>query len=265
MSGERRFRLAVVQSDIVAGRPAENVERAAAQVEVAVRDRGARVVSLPEMFSTGYDWASLLDAAEPLSGPTVECFRDLCRRLGVWLLLGSLPERRADGTYNTSVLIADTGEIAGQYSKIHLFSLMDEPRYLRPGNGPTVVDTPLARVGLTVCYDLRFPELYRRLCLDGAELIFVPAEWPHPRAPHWETLLRARAIENQVFVVGNNRVGRDGEVAYCGRSQIIDPWGRILSRADEEPTILTADVDLADVHAARQRMPCLADRRPECY
>jgi predicted amidohydrolase len=120
-------------------------------------------------------------------------------------------------------------------------------------------------MGLTICYDLRFPELFRRYALAGAKLIFVPAEWPHPRLMHWQTLLRARAIENQLFVVACNRVGVVGKTHFCGHSAVIDPWGETIVEGDESEMLLTAEIDLGLVDDVRQRIPIFADRRPEIY
>jgi predicted amidohydrolase len=142
---------------------------------------------------------------------------------------------------------------------------MDEEKYLTPGEEPVIVDLPWGRSGLAICYDLRFPELMRGYALGGVRLILIPAEWPHPRRAHWRTLLRARAIENQCFVVACNRVGTTGSTTFFGSSAVIDPWGETLVEAGEVETLLTVTIDTDLVEAVRRKIPVFADRRPELY
>jgi predicted amidohydrolase len=148
---------------------------------------------------------------------------------------------------------------------MHLFRLMAEEKYLAPGEAATLADTPWGKIGMAICYDLRFPELFRRYALGGAQLILVPAEWPHPRRAHWQTLLRARAIENQCFVAACNRVGTTGNSTFFGASAVIDPWGETLIEGGEAEMILTVTIDLALVDSVRRRIPVFEDRRPELY
>ena len=179
---------------------------------------------------------------------------------------GSILELGADGKiYNCFALYNPDGKLAGVYRKIHLFRLMAEEQFLAPGPEAVTVDLPWGRVGLAICYDLRFPELFRRYALAGAKLILLPAEWPHPRRTHWRTLLRARAIENQMFVAGCNRVGSSKGSDFFGASALIDPWGEALIEGGEQETLLTLTVDLDQVDAVRKRIPIFEDRRPGLY
>ncbi len=172
-------------------------------------------------------------------------------------------ERRHGNLYNTSVLFAPDGSVAAEYSKIHLFGYGSrEPEVLTPGTSSTVVDTDLGRVGMAVCYDLRFPELFREMTDRGAELLLVASAWPHPRVEAWSTLAAARATENQAFLVAANGVGPTlSGPSLCGHSVIHDPWGVPVARAGDEPATITATVDLAAVKDARGRLRQLADRR----
>ena len=142
---------------------------------------------------------------------------------------------------------------------------MDEHKYLSPGHHPTIVDTSWGKMGLAICYDLRFPELFRVYALAGAKIVFLPAEWPHPRLNHWQILLRARAIENQMYVVACNRVGTSKDTHFCGHSCIIDPWGEVVAEIGEDDGILTAEIGINKVDEVRSSIPIFADRRPEIY
>jgi len=141
-----------------------------------------------------------------------------------------------------------------------LFPLMNEDMYLTPGTGPVTFATPWGKVGLGICYDLRFPEFFLPYALDDISLVLLPAEWPHPRLHHWRTLLQARAIENQLFVAACNRVGRSGETHFFGHSMVISPWGEVLLEAGEQEVLLTTEVDLDRVREARTRLPVLQSR-----
>lgn len=142
---------------------------------------------------------------------------------------------------------------------------MDEHQYLSSGDRLALVETAWGQVGLSICYDLRFPELFRAYALSGARIVVVPAEWPHPRLAHWQTLLRARAIENQMFIIACNRVGRTGSNTFCGHSAIIDPWGETRIEGGESEDLLVATIDLDQVDAVRRQIPIFADRQPQLY
>jgi predicted amidohydrolase len=254
--------VAVVQMEVCSGEVRKNCVRAEARIAEAVH-RGAQAVLLPELWTTGYNWPAMPGLAEPADGETVDWLRRLATRCQVTLVAGSLAEQRGDRIYNTSYLIGPDGALLGSYSKQHLFPLLDEPRDMAPGDDPRPHATPHGRWGQLICFDIRFPEAARSLALAGAEILWIPAEWPHPRLEHWRTLLRARAIENQCFVVAANRVGEGDGNRWCGHSQIIDPWGTILAEAEEDETILYATLNLDLIAEVRARIPCFqvaADR-----
>ncbi len=231
--------------------------------------RGSQLVILPELWSTAYALDRATELASPLAphadaGGWFGRFAALARQHEVWLA-GSLLEERGGKFYNCLALYGPDGALAAAYRKIHLFRLMAEEQFLAPGEEAVLVDAPWGQIGLAICYDLRFPELFRRYALAGARLLLVPAEWPHPRREHWRTLLRARAIENQCFVAACNRVGVTNNNTFFGASAVIDPWGETLVEGGEASLLLTVTVDLADVDRVRQRIPVFADRRPDLY
>ena len=240
----------------------EALETVSTEVRQAA-ESGADLVLLPEIWTPGYfafdAYAEASNSADAIRGR----LSDLADELGIHLHGGSFVHQRGDRLYNTSVLFGPDGEVIAEYSKIHLFGFGSrEPEVLTPGDHPTVVDTPLGRVGMAVCYDLRFPELFREMTDLGAELILVASAWPHPRAEAWTTLAQTRATENQVFVVAANGVGPTvSGPSLCGRSGIYDPWGTPIARGGDEPAIISSTIDLDAVDSARKRLRQLADRR----
>ncbi len=266
---ESTLTLTLVQMDCTLGEPAANFARAEALVAEAAR-RGSNLVVLPELWSTAYDLENAANHADPLADHAGEpgwfgVLADWAQRHQIWLT-GSILERQIDGRFaNCMAMYAPDGSLAGVYRKIHLFRLMEEEVYLAAGESPTLLDLPWGKTGLAICYDLRFPELFRGYALQGARLMLIPAEWPHPRREHWRTLLRARAIENQCFVAACNRVGSSKGSTFFGASAVIDPWGETLIEGGESEMLLTTTIDLAHVDGARKRIPVFADRRPELY
>lgn len=269
MKTESSVTITLVQMDCALGKPAANFARAETMIAQAAQ-RGSDLVVLPELWSTAYDLEHAAAHASPLARRAGEPgwfgrLAALAQTYGVWLT-GSLLEAQPDGRfYNCMALYAPDGSLAAVYRKIHLFRLMEEEIYLGPGQESTLVDLPWGKTGLAICYDLRFPELFRGYALQGAQLMVLPAEWPHPRRAHWRTLLRARAIENQCFVAACNRVGSSKGSAFFGASAVIDPWGEMLVEGGEAEMLLTVTVDLGQVDAVRRKIPVFADRRPELY
>lgn len=269
MEERQTLQISLIQMDCLLGQPKENFAQAEPLIAQAAQ-AGSRLVVLPELWSTGYDLENAASHASPLAHRVGDRgwfgrMAYLARKHKVWLT-GSLLEVQADGRfYNSMGIYGPDGRLRGVYRKIHLFRLMEEEIYLAPGQNSTLLELPWGKTGMAICYDLRFPELFRNYALDGAHLILVPAEWPHPRLEHWRTLVRARAIENQCFVVACNRVGSSKGTEFCGGSTIVDPWGEILVEGGAEPDILTATIDLEAVDTARARIPVFADRRPELY
>ena len=252
------MKVAAVQHDIVWEDRDTNFERLGPLI-AAAGAQGARLVVLSEMFSTGFSMATDL-IAEPADGPSVQFLVGQARRHDVWVS-GSVPERPAgaDRPYNQLVLAAPDGAVH-RYAKIHPFGYGAEHEHYAAGDAFLTVDVEGVRCSFFVCYDLRFADEFWPLA--GATDCFVSvANWPAPRRDHWRTLLRARAIENQAYVVGVNRVGDGGGLAYAGDSVIIDPLGDELANAGEGEGIVTGEVDATRVTEIRTRFPFLADRR----
>jgi deaminated glutathione amidase len=269
-----RIRVACVQLTSRADK-AENLEKAERLVARAA-STGADVVVLPEKWNAIGDVETFRAAAEPLEGgESVEAMRGWARRHGITLVGGSITERREgrEKLSNTSVVLDPEGEIVAVYRKIHLFDVdVGGHRYREsdveePGEEPVVARVEDWPIGLTVCYDLRFPELYRILTLEGAELLAVPANFTlFTGKDHWQVLLRARAIESQAYVAAAAQIGETvpGKPSY-GRSAIVDPWGTVLAQAPDEETVVSAELDRARLTAIRRDLPSLANRVPGAY
>ena len=263
--------IALAQMDIATGQPEANL----AQVRdfaAQARDAGADLLLLPELWLHGYDLERAEEWAAPLGEAGFAHMAALAREFGLYLA-GSLLEQHAGGgsgepgraISNTAVLYAPDGVLLGAYRKIHLFRLMQEPRYLTPGDHATLCPTPWGPVGLAICYDMRFPELFRAMALAGAVIFLVPAQWPVRRIEAWLLLARARAVENELIVAACNRVGDDGQVTFPGRSCVVDPWGHALVEGDDQERLLIARADLREVRKARRYLTVYEDRRPEAY
>ena len=266
------MRLALAQLEIEAGAVEANCARAEAAIAEAA-DRDADLVALPEIFNVGYfSFDAYQRAAEPVEGPTLTRIAEAAREHGVGVLAGSIVEDLAEteaiptpadeGLANTSVLFDREGERLAFYRKHHLFGYESaEAQMLVPGERLGVGEFEGAAVGMTTCYDLRFPELYRELAEKGANLVLVPSAWPYPRVEHWKLLPRARAVENQLFVATVNGSGDFGDATLLGRSTAYDPWGTTLASTDDDPGLVVADVDLDRVEAIREEFPTWRDRR----
>lgn len=250
-----------IQFPIVAGDVDANLEKARIALQRA-HDQGVRLAVLPEMWSSGYNYKRLAELADETRRVAAE-IAELSARLDL-VIIGSLPEKVQGSLYNTA-FVHDRGQEIGRYRKLHLFSPMKEDDYLTPGDKTLVIPTSVGRLGMAICYDLRFPEMFRKLALDGAEVICLPAQWPSPRQLHWRTLIRARAIENQVFLVAANSCGQLGNLHFFGMSLIVSPRGEILAEGGESASEPSALLDFDDMAAYRKEIPAWHDRRPEVY
>ena len=227
-----------------------------------VAEQGANLAVLPEMWSSGFAYKNLNELAGRTAGIVKELL-ELSRELGL-VIVGSMPEPHGSKVFNT-VYVFDNGSLAGTYRKLHLFSLLGEDKAFDSGDAWLLAETSIGRIGVIICYDLRFPELSRRLALEGAEVICVPAQWPKPRQEHWRTLLRARAIENQLYVVSCNACGPIGKLEFFGMSMIINPKGEVLAESGEAEGEIYAQLDMQAMTDWRAQIPCFNDRRPELY
>lgn len=253
-------KVAAVQHDIVWLDRDANFARLEPMIREAA-GAGARLVVLTEMFSTGFamgdEWAARL--AEPRDGASSRFLCSVASKYGVWVA-GSCPELAAGSTLpaNTLVIAGPAGDVH-RYEKIHPFTYGGEDKYFRAGTGHLTVDIEGVSVSAFVCYDLRFADHFWNLA-ESTDLFIVPANWPASRAEHWTTLLNARAIENQTYVLGVNRVGTGGSLQYGGGSRVVAPFGECLAEADDAETILYADVTHERVMETRDRYPFLRDR-----
>ncbi|MFD7566562.1 carbon-nitrogen family hydrolase [Streptomyces tendae] len=243
----------------------ETVEARRLRAAALVREQtGADLVVLPELWTTGaFAFEEFEAAAEPLRGPTHEAMAKAASDAGVWLHAGSIPERGPDGRlYNTSLVFSPSGDPAASYRKIHRFGF-DKGEAVLMGAGREPVTVPLAdtaTLGVATCYDLRFPELFRALVDAGAEILVVPAGWPERRRSHWTLLARARAVENQAFVLACGTAGTHAGVPQAGHSIVVDPWGEVLAEAGPDEEVLTVEFDPAKVARTREQFPALKDR-----
>jgi len=268
------MRLALAQLEVSGGDVEDNVDRAVAAIERAAAD-GADCVALPEIFDVGYfAFDGYARAAGPLGGPTHERVREAAVANGVAVLAGTVVEDleasaaagesvpAPEGLANTAVLYDADGERRLVYRKRHLFGYDSaEAELLAPGESVPTADLGGHTVGVTTCYDLRFPELYRRLLEAGATLVLVPSAWPYPRVEHWKLLPRARALENLLYVGAVNGSATFEDAELVGRSAVYDPWGTPLAATDDAPGLVTADCDPGRVAAVREEFPALEDRR----
>jgi omega-amidase len=262
-----KLTMSLAQIDVAISDPEANLAKAEPLVAEAAR-RKSDLICFPEMWTTGFNWDYNRRTAADHGG-TAERIADMARRHAIWIN-GTMPEMCGEGRLsNTSFLFGPDGRQAGVYRKAHLFSFMGEDRHMEPGSSICMADTPWGGTGLAVCYDLRFPELFRTYALRGAQLVLLPAAFPHPRLEHWRVLVMARAIENQMFVAAINQVGKEtlseGAVTYFGNSMIVNPWGGIIAEAGEEEALVTATIDTDMVDEVGGKMRGLQDRRPDLY
>lgn len=265
------MRVAAVQLNSTADK-ARNLAAAERLVREAAAD-GAELVALPEKWNLLAAGPEQLAGAEPLDGPSLGAARSWARELGIHLLAGSISERGDAKAFNTSVLVGPDGEDLAVYRKVHMFDVDAGGVSYRESEheqaGSELVTAPVGELiaGLAVCYDLRFPELFRILALRGARLVVLPSAFTAATGrDHWEVLLRARAIEDQLFVLAPNQFGQaPPHYDSFGRSMIVDPWGVVLATAPDEECFVAADLDLGAQERVRESLPSLANRRPEAY
>ena len=226
--------------------------------------RGSHLVVFPELWPTGYALEQSKETASVLNSGLFAQVTTVAQQNKI-SIVGSMLEKRGLEVANSAAFFAPNGRMMGVYRKLHLFRLMDEDRWLQAGTAPLLIDLPWGTTGLAICYDLRFPELFRRYAADGARLIILPAEWPAERIEHWRALVRARAIENQCYMIACNAAGQTGDTVFGGHSMIVDPWGEVVIEGGSSPMLLTAEIELGLVDEVRRRIPALDDRRTDLF
>lgn len=264
-----KLKVSLAQFRVDNADPDENLRRGEEMTARAAAEN-SNLICFPEMWTTGFNWEAnrrLLASSNEI----IDRVGKMARRHHIWVGGSMLAPDEEGRPANTFILFNDEGTRAGTYRKVHLFSLLHEERHMAPGDELTLVDTPWGPMGLAVCYDIRFPELFRSYALLGARCVLSPMAFPHPRREHWRILIRARAIENQMFLIGVNQVGSenfgpDGEVTYFGTSAAIDPWGETLAEGTvDREELLSVVIDPEESEKIRAKMTVLGDRRPEVY
>lgn len=253
------MRVASIQMELGDREKKENLARAEALLSKA---QGADLILLPEVWNIGYFSFDRYEAeSEDMGGETALRMSGMARKLGAYLLAGSWIIKREGRLYNTGFLFDRQGRLVSTYRKIHLFGFESrEQQLLTRGDAVVAVKTDLGTLGLTTCYDLRFPELYREMMVMGAEVFLVVSAWPYPRLEHWLMFNRIRAVENLAFLVSSNGVGVNGGARVCGHSMVVDPWGIIKASGGDKEEIVWADIDLEEVARVRKEFPALQDR-----
>lgn len=251
--------IASIQMSVVENDKNATIEKAIGRIYKA---RNADLIILPELWNIGFmSFDRYVPEAEDKEGPTLSALKEATKELKVYLHTGSFVEKEAGKYYNSSYLLSPEGEILANYRKLHLFGYNSkEAQILTRGEEVIVTDTPLGRLGMATCYDLRFPELFRRMIEKGAEILLVCSAWPYPRLEHWIMLNRIRALENQCYLISANSVGANKGIQFVGHSMISDPWGVILAGSGDDEVILKAEIDIDMVKDARSRFPVLSDR-----
>lgn len=259
MLKKRKIKVAIVQVNVD---DSNQLSRFARVAELLSHAAGADLILLPELWNIGYfSFDQYKKQSETLDGRTVQFIQQKAKELAAYILSGSIIEQDRNVLCNTSILVSPTGSLLGNYRKMHLFGFNSEERQLlTSGEKIGTMRTDLGVLGLSTCFDLRFPEYYRALLDSGVETFLVSSAWPHPRLEHWKILTKARAIENQTFLAAANCVGTNRGRQYCGHSVILDPHGNILAEAGEREEIVTAEIDLDAVKVARDSFPSVSAR-----
>jgi predicted amidohydrolase len=259
--------VALAQVAVTPGQMTENEARVADAAH-RVAGEGVDLLVLPEMWPTGYDLARAAAQAASLGEGAFAVMQRLAVAHGFHVTGTALESNPGGRPYNTAALYGPDGDLLGAYRKVHLWAPLGEAEKMNSGTELPTFELPWGRTALSICYDLRFPEMWRRYASQGARLVIIPAAWPSRRIEHWRLLLRARAVENQCCVVGCNRAGGGwdaGDDRFGGYSAAVDPWGRVLAEGGDEPGLLLARLDLGEVARARRLFPFWDDRRPEVY
>jgi omega-amidase len=258
-----KLTIAISQIDLALGKPDKNLETIKTDI-VHAKLHNADVIVLPELWSSAYDLENAGTLASNMGSGLFAAIAQQAREHQI-AIVGSLLESADGKFFNTSTFFDANGNCLAAYRKLHLVPMLDEPRFLAAGDDAPVFESPFGRFALAVCYDLRFPELWRHYALSGAQIVFLSAEWPTKRIAHWRTLVPARAIENQIFVAATNRVGKSKDEFFGGHSMVVNPWGEGITDAETSATLFIAEIDLDEVNSVRERVPVFKDRRADVY
>ncbi|AYW50710.1 carbon-nitrogen family hydrolase [Tetragenococcus halophilus] len=258
------MKVSLLQIDVFFGDPEQNYQHVREVFNQADLEANQLVI-LPELWNTGYDLSRLADIADTKGQRSQSFLRDLAQKYQIYLIAGSIAQESGERFFNTTYVYDPKGVQLGEYDKVHLFRLMREEQFLSAGNQPLVTPIGDFQIACDICYDLRFPEWFRKQASLQANVFVVVAQWPQQRLAAWQKLLQARAIENQAYVLGVNRVGQDPDNVFAGHSLVVDPEGNIIIEMGSEEGIATADISAEKIAESRQEIPVFADRRPELY
>ncbi len=258
------MKVSLLQLDITLADRDHNADTVTRRFDEAMA-AGPDVVVLPELWDFGFYPKNALELGDVGGEWSRDFLGSLARRYNVNLVGGSIINRDGDTIRNTSLVFDRTGNEVARYDKVHLFSPTRENERFQSGDRPVLFTLDGVRCGVVICYDIRFPEFIRHYALSGAEVLFVPAAWPHPRSGHWRLLNIARAVENQFFVAAVNQCGPVGKTSFCGGSLLVDPWGEVLAEGGGNEAIVQADFDLNVIPDVRERINVYRDRRPDIY
>lgn len=256
------MKIAIYQMEIIPGEPEKNIEKVANwlstldDVEIAV---------LPEMWNTSYTLKELVYITSDNGQREIEKLSELAKQYQINIIGGSIAVRVEDKIYNRAIVINKKGELIHQYDKLHLVPMLDEPNYLTQGNNISIFEIDNVKMGVIICYDLRFPEISRKLALEGIEVLFVVAEWPIERIKQFEKLLYARAIENQVYVIASNSIGKCDNTVFGGKSMVINPLGEAATKIILGEGTIQATVNIEEIRNIRTKIPLLKTRRADIY
>jgi omega-amidase len=254
--------VSIAQTHIELAQPEVNMAKAIQWIETAAH-QGSQLILFPELWTTGYDLPHRSQLAQQ-NQAIIREMKALAQKHKIWIG-GSYIQEKNNEYFNSLVLLSPNSSQSVTYQKIHLFPLLDEPVWFKAGDAPQITHFPWGTAGLSICYDLRFPELYRKYALSGCDVLLVCAEWPIERISNWQVLLRARAIENQAYVIAVNATGETGENHFGGKSAIISPTGDMIAEAKEDEILIHVEIDLDLVSDIRSKIPALSNRRPDVY
>lgn len=257
------MKTAVYQMAVIPGQPKDNIKKVADWLNQLPDD--IDIVVLPEMWNTSYTLNRLADLIDDEGSREITMLQQAAKHQNVNIVAGSIAVKAGTKFRNRSIVIDRRGNIIHHYDKIHLVPMLDEPSFLEAGNKFETFELDGMKMGMIICYDLRFPEITRRLAVDGAELLFVVAEWPIERIRHFTALLTARAIENQCYVVASNGAGTCERTVFGGKSMVISPLGDVIAEAEMDETTITAEIKTEQSDAVRQAIPIFKSRRTDLY
>lgn len=258
------MKVSVLQLDVVLGDRQANFEKAEKKITEAMAEK-VDVIVLPELWDVGFFPSNVLELGDPQGAMAQEFLSSQAKKYQVNIVGGSIVKEIDGKIFNTLYVFDRQGQMIAEYDKVHSFSPSGEHEVFQPGDHISLFELDGVKMGAVICYDIRFGELVRMVALAGAQVLFAPAAWPHPRLNHWRLLGQVRAIENQFFVVAVNHSGTANALNFCGHSQIVDPWGEVIAEAGEEEEILTGDVDFSVIQDIRERINVFRDRRPDFY